>query len=152
MSFFIGSVWNNELNQGNRNEISSLRRSLAKRLNAFIALSGVSDAWNAKLIRISAAAPAIGGAWQVAHGYLPCRFFKNVAFGHLGCSNIPEFVRVFSDATLADPDIESLIDAYFSLPPSMFSDMVHEQQTIVRQHTYENKLTNIIRALEDCRS
>jgi hypothetical protein len=51
-------------------------------------------------------APAIVGAWQLEHGYIPCRIFKNASYGHLGATNskvvrdlFPEGLCLWSEDT-----------------------------------------------------
>ena len=149
VSFWIGSVWNNELDQGNINEIAELRRVLKKQGIRFIVLRHIPDRGNVFLTRRSLIAPAIGGRWQVEHNYLPCRMFKNISYGQIGVSNIKKFVDLFGQENSIQGDsIGELIENSLSLSPARKVEMIRAQQEIVKKQTYIQKFHNILKAFE----
>lgn len=147
--FWVGSVWNNELNQGNINEIGILKDVLKKRDLRFVHLKLIPDSIHTMLIRRSRIAPAIAGRWQVENNYLPCRMWKNISYGQLGISNVKKFDDVFQGCSVEGKTIEELVNNTLSLPRNDYLDLTLEQQEIIkRMHTYINRLTNIFTAFE----
>jgi hypothetical protein len=144
--FWVGSVWNNALNQGNIQEINELKTILAFRGLRFVQLRFIGDALNTFFIRRSRLAPAIGGAWQVQQNYLPCRMFKNISYGQLGFSNIKKFDSLFHDAYIPGNSIAELVDNALALSASEYVRFVVDQQSVVRRHTYLQKCINIFKA------
>jgi len=149
MSFWVGSVWDNEQKQGNVIQVAEMKRALRKNGIIFIPLRGVPDVLHRMLIRLSAVAPAIGGKWQVDNDYLPCRMFKNISYGQLGISNIRKFRELFGDEiSVHGSTIDELIDSSLSIRELTRREMIAAQQEIVLRHTYVHKLKNILIALE----
>jgi hypothetical protein len=146
--FWIGSIWNNELNQGNINEINMLKKVLSNEKLIFIHLQNIADFLNIIFVRMSRIAPAIAGKWQVANNYLPCRMFKNISYGQLGISNVKKFNDLFGGYSITGNNIEELIENSLKLKSNKYKEMVLGQQEIVKKHTYLNKLINICTAFE----
>lgn len=73
ISFWVGSVWNNEFNQGNKVEYDKLKKGLADK-GIKLLRARVPERLSAILIRHSALAPAVGGIGKL----------KMVIF-HVGC-------------------------------------------------------------------
>jgi hypothetical protein len=144
--FWVGAIWNNALNQGNRAEIEELRSVLRRRSLRFVHLKFVPDCVSIAAIRASRVAPAIAGRWQVENNYLPCRMFKNISYGQLGLSNVPMFSKLYRDCTIPGRSISELIDNALSLSRRDVVELVEAQQKITRQHTYVQKIRNIFRA------
>lgn len=144
--FWVGSVWNDALNQGNLREIEVLKTALSQRRLRFVQVRFVSGLLNTFFVRRSRLAPAIGGAWQVQQNYLPCRMFKNVSYGQLGFSNVQKFQDLFSSASIQGGSIDALVDKALAVPPRVYADMVRAQQVVVQRHTYLHKCLNIFRA------
>tara|TARA_Y100000780_G_scaffold132772_1_gene119337 strand:- start:47633 stop:48541 length:909 start_codon:yes stop_codon:yes gene_type:complete len=142
--FWVGSVWNNELNQGNQNEINYLKSALKRYGVGFCRVSRVPDSLNSFLVRNSRVAPAIASGWQVSKGYLPCRLFKNISYGQLGFSNVREFELIFGDNDYFDRDISNLVDNVMSLGREKFVKNIIRQQEYIQDHTYESKIENIM--------
>ena len=147
--FWVGSIWNDRLNRGNVNEIKAMKDVLKSRGMKFVPLRGVSDSMNIRYIRSSRIAPAIAGRWQMQNNYLPCRMWKNISYGQLGVSNVAKFDDVFDGCTIKGRTIEELIDNTLGLPAKTYREMICRQQEVVKSnHTYVNRLLNIIRAFE----
>jgi len=144
--FWVGAVWNNALNQGNRAEIDELRAALRLRSLRFVHLKFVPDWVGMAAIRASRVAPAIAGKWQVENNYLPCRMFKNISYGQPGISNVPMFSELYRGCTIPGRSVSELIDNALSLSRSDVIELVDAQQKITRQHTYVQKIRNIFRA------
>jgi hypothetical protein len=102
IEWWVGSVWNNDLNQGNRETINIYRKALLERKILFLkrggsrlTLNGLSEEKNANLIRKSKYGATIVGNWQKDSHYIPCRLFKNLTYGLPIISNMlaPEFLK-----------------------------------------------------------
>lgn len=146
--FWVGSVWNDKNNHGNLNEIAELKEVLKKNNLKFVKVRFVPDWVNTFLVRRSRIAPAIAGRIQVEINYLPCRMFKNISYGQLGISNVKKFNEIFVGCSLEGNSIEELIDKSLSLSKKEYLEMVRLQQEIVFNHTYIQKLLNIVSFLK----
>ncbi|MGA2129174.1 MAG: hypothetical protein ABSG76_23835 [Xanthobacteraceae bacterium] len=147
LSFWIGSVWNNAENQGNLNEIAALSRALKQVGKTFVRVRFIPNAWNIGLVRRSCLAPAIGGAWQAANDYLPCRMFKNISYGHLGMSNIAGFDAILGDAAIAQHDIPAMLDTALTMTDAQFTERIAAQQERIRDYSYDRSLIRIAQAM-----
>jgi hypothetical protein len=147
--FWIGSIWNNELNQGNTRELKSLKNILKKYNIQLIHLQNIPDWLHIVLVRSSRIAPAISGQWQVDHNYLPCRMFKNISYGQLGISNVKKFSDLFEECSIKGNNIEELIEKSLRLDPKKHKEIVLKQQEVTKKHTYLNNLINILIAFEN---
>ena len=147
--YWVGGIWNNEYNQGNLEEIQILKEVLGKRGIKFVQLENIQDTLNIEHVRKSFIAPTIAGRWQVKHNYLPCRMWKNIAYGQLGVSNVKKFNDIFTGCSVPGENIEELVQNTLELSLAEYRDMTYQQQEIVKKnHTYVNRLLNIARAFE----
>jgi hypothetical protein len=146
--YWVGSIWNNELNQGNENEIRTLKKVLIKYNIEFNHMSRVSNSENCSLVRTSKIAPAIAGRWQVENDYLPCRMWKNISYGQLGISNVKKFNDIFRDCSVPGETIEELVDYALTIPYAQYKKLILEQQEIVKDHTYLDRLLAIAKAYD----
>lgn len=148
--FWVGNIWDNQQHQGNKVMINQLKHALAKHRLLFVHIRGVPNPINRWLVRHSRIAPSFAGNWQVDHNYFPCRLWKNISYGQLGISNVPQFNQIFGEAWIKSASIDQIIDRSLSLDKKAFMDMTKQQQQIVaRDHTYLNRLAMIHRALHE---
>jgi len=147
--FWVGAIWNNALNQGNRAEIDELRCALRQRSLRFVHLKFIPDVVSIAAIRASRVAPAIAGKWQVENHYLPCRMFKNISYGQLGVSNVPAFSELYRGCTVPGESVAELVDNALSLSGRDVIELVEAQQKATREHTYVHKIRNIFRAASE---
>lgn len=137
--YWIGSIWNNELNQGNIHEIGQLKKILHSNGIIFKHVFPVPSSGLVKLTQRSAM--PLAGSWQVNSGYLPCRVFKNVSFGCLSMTNVVEFNEIFKG--VISGSISEMIDAYKSLPSKELLERIRCQQEDNKKYTYFSMLKNI---------
>lgn len=148
--FWVGSIWNDENNHGNLEEIAELRRVLKKNKIFFKQLINVPDSFNVWAVRHSRIAPAIGGGIQVKGNLMPCRFFKNISYGQLGMSNIQKFSEIMGKYAVYEGSSEATIEKALSLKPEEYIALVREQQKIIAaDHTYVSKIAKILRAFDE---
>ena len=144
--FWVGSVWNNALNQGNLEEILKLKKALVKNNLKFVQVRFVPNFLNIFLIRYSRIAPAIAGLYQVENNYLPCRMFKNISYGQLGFSNVEKFNDILKDANIYSKNIDEMVDSILKLSEKDYKNIVIKQQEIIKDYTYKTALENIFKA------
>jgi hypothetical protein len=87
---------------GNYDEIHPFEEESAKSGIPFIKgglYSGkvMTDEENQDLVSGSYLAPAINGFWQRDNGYIPCRIFKNISYGHISGTNSIHVSKLFQD-------------------------------------------------------
>ena len=118
--------------------------------------TNVSSEKNMELIQESVLAPAIQEHWQVEHGYIPCRVFKNLSYGKMGLTN-NSFVNnfIFEGKLLYNEDIHKLMDMGIEFNNSYDDNNLHQQQLLIElmenvrdNHTYINRIQSIIKFLE----
>ena len=144
--YFVGTIWENELGQGNSKVIPIYKAELQKRGVRFLHVQGAPEILNPLFVRHSAAGAAIVGNWQREAGYTPCRLFKAVSFGRLGLINSKNTSEAYPWA-ISNEDIPELMDYSFSLSDSKAIELIHHQQSCVAHETYENKIKNILKVL-----
>lgn len=144
--FFVGSVWNNELNQGNLTAIKQYKEILKNFGIDFVPIKGCSEFFNRMYIRNSAAAASIVGDWQRDNGYTPCRIFKAISYGRLGIINSSLSINQYP-WFLGSQSIGDLLENVFSLNKLKYLELVKYQQSFLEKETYQCKLSNILKAL-----
>lgn len=144
--FWVGSVWNNKLNQGNIFAIEEFKKILSKYNLKFIHLRFIPDWMNIFFIRLSRLAPAIVGDWQKEHDYLPCRMFKNISYGQVGFSNVKKFREILGEYSI-EGNMEEMVQKVLSLSKEEYKELVLKQQSIIKGYTYKNALENIFKAI-----
>lgn len=154
---FIGAIWS-ELYQGedlgNFAMIEELRLLCSERGLAFRHLTHVSDATNVQTVRDARLAPAFAGGWQVAKNYLPCRVFKNAAYGALAITNVPKAAQVIGSGGAYVAELEALplsdtLDWALRLKAAEYVALVRAQQRVAARYTYRQSLEAIDRALDE---
>lgn len=148
VSFWMGSVWNNEANQGNLNEIAELRHCLKSHGIRFIHIISAPDRMHMAAIRASRIAPAIAGGWQADKGYLPCRAFKNISYGQLGITNVSRVNEILGDSAVPGETINEMVENALALSATEREERTRAQQEAIARLTYFESLNSIARALE----
>lgn len=166
--FWVGSVWNNDMNQGNTSEIRSYKRALGLRnlkfrqvgsetklakFGRFLSPSlptmgnrNLDETKARHLVNVSPIGAAIVGNWQKQAGYIPCRVFKNVAAGHPVYSN-SDFSFLFGGASRQFSAPDELIDHRLGLPLADARRLVSEAQSLLPRYGYVASIERILRVL-----
>ncbi len=145
---WVGSVWDNELGQGNESAIAELVGVLGARGLEFRQHQAVAVDDMITLVRGSRIAPAFAGEWQVAQGYLPCRLFKNVSYGQLGITNVPRFADLLGDTWVGGATIAEQVDAALGCNEALYVERTRAQQELIAPYNYARKLHDISHAFE----
>lgn len=98
---------------------------------------------NKRLIQKSYLAPAIHGAWQAENGYISCRIFKNISYGHMGISNNLAAHTMLEEKTVYSADTSQL----FHAGQARMNDVaaIKDLMALVRdKHTYINRIQAIL--------
>lgn len=104
---------------------------------------------NMRMINEAYLAPAILGKWQVEMGYIPCRIFKNISYGHFGYTNSQAVFDVIGDPLVFSNNSEEL----FNLAIEKKNDIKHIEQLkylmneVKEKHTYINRIQKILEIL-----
>ena len=155
IEWWVGSVWNNNLNQGNKAVIKEYKRVLTDRKTLFIKrggsrfrLNGISEAKNARLIRKSKYAATIVGNWQRETHYIPCRLFKNLSYGMPIISNMEKPKFVSSNYGFNQNLVKLLEFAENESEQSRRNRFFSERDEIAK-FTYEQNIKRIVGILEN---
>lgn len=114
---------------------------------------------NRELVNKAFLAPAIQGPWQVARGYTPCRFFKNISYGHMAITNNPWSSQVFeykfrdeflpTESLVHDRDPVALFHKAieFKNDPKAVDKIKYLMNEIKTKHTYVHRLQTLLSQL-----
>jgi hypothetical protein len=144
--YFVGTIWDNELGQGNSQVIPIYKSALQKFGVRFLHVQGAPELINPLYVRHAAVGASIVGNWQREIGYAPCRLFKAISFGRAGLINADAISLAYPWA-ICNENIPELIDYSFGLNTSQTEELVRYQQLFVAQETYEQKIGNMLQVL-----
>jgi hypothetical protein len=153
--YWIGSIWNNSLNQGNTEAVSDFRLACEdigfklKRIGGtrWITKNGISSAKAFSYVNQSPIGAAIVGQWQKEKGYLPCRIFKNVAAGMIPSSN-SDMSSIFGDIGVFNPNIAELVTYVSTLSPQEKYNRAKSAQEKIVLYKYESAIDRILQAID----
>jgi hypothetical protein len=153
--YWVGSIWNNDLKQGNSDfmegYISSLneqgikffRRGTPSRFQP----QGVSEAKSIRFVNKSAVGAAVVGNWQKENRYIPCRLFKNIASGAVPSSNA-DFSELFGlNGGIFNDNPDTVIRKVIGLSQSEKTDLVESAQQKILPYTYHAGIQRILQYL-----
>lgn len=110
----------------------------------------VDSKTNKKLIQRSIIAPALQSEWQVEHGYIPCRIFKNISYGKMGMTNNKTVWELFGGKILYDQNVGNLVDKGLAFEKQPFERKKEQILSLMREvrdnHTYLNRVESILTA------
>lgn len=96
-----------------------------------------NDDEHIRLIRESCQAPTIAGAWQKQVGYIPCRIFKNISYGHMGVTNSERVNALFENRLIFNSDSHQL---FFDAQHFDEGTRLWLMDRVKEKHTYINWL------------
>lgn len=102
----------------------------------------VSDERHIQLIQESMYAPQLCSDQQIEMGYVPCRIFKNISYGHFGLTNSESVNRVFNNRLICERDTYKLYNrAKKEITSKETKDLM---KIIIEKHTYINRINMIL--------
>ena len=149
--YWIGSVWNNSLGQGNETEINKYCEALAANGYKFSKIGGtrwftkegVSENKSIEIISRSPIGSAVVGEWQRTSRYVPCRLFKNISAGKIPSSN-SDFSDIFGDNFIHEENLNHLVSKVSSSATLDSARIVEEAQVEMTKYTYKNNIQRIL--------
>lgn len=142
---WVGSIWNNSLNQGNLPEMEQLKSSLSSRGIGFTNLTRIPYDENKIYINESYVSPSVQGKWQVDNHYIPCRIFKNISYGEFGITNSEAVYNLFNKMIVYDNDIDNMVEKSIERRNDITLAELNQQILFVKEnHTYINRIKNIL--------
>lgn len=151
--FFMGSIWNNSLGQGNRPEISDYRKELRRRGIVFLRVGGtrwlpggLTEEQGLRLVSLSRLGATVAGRWQQEHLYVPCRLFKSIAAGVPPSTNIP-LPQTWNSGILTCETLPDLVEKALAESPSDAAERSHLSQAWAQDFTYSVGLQRMLAAL-----
>jgi hypothetical protein len=153
--YWVGSIWNNDLNQGNSEFMEGYKSSIENYGIQFVRKgtptrfqpNGISEFRSMKLVNRSAIGAAVVGEWQRVNEYVPCRLFKNIASGAVPSSNANFSALFGTDGGVFMEEPESLISSVLSLNSSEKSELVNQAQNTILPFTYHAAINRILTLL-----
>jgi len=138
--FWVGSIWDNALGQGNRPVIADLVNALRNAGIRFLHLWRTPEVIHRTLIHKSGLRPAVVGNWQAENGYIPCRAFKNLSFGALPITNNRAVQVALGPSIPLSTNMESLVNDYLRMPRNEILERTSVAQENLVHFTYEANL------------
>jgi hypothetical protein len=88
----------------------------------------------------------LNGKNHLAIGYIPCRLYKNISYGHLPLTDSPHAAQHFGDAVVFEKDLEQL----FKKGLEAQGDIERKRRAmkfVQSRHTYLHRVRDLLRAL-----
>jgi hypothetical protein len=106
---------------------------------------------NRNYVNSSFISPAIQSNWQVSVGYIPCRIFKNISYGHFGYTNSEMVNSIFDNELIYSPNVSELFykAMEFKNSPIHLEKLKYLMNEVKNKHTYLNRIGDILRFLPD---
>lgn len=148
---FVGAVWSDirdGVELGNEGVIAELREACDHNGLEFVHRTQVSPEELIRLTRSARLAPTVVGQWQCDHAYLPCRAFKNSAYGTLMFSNSAPVTELF-DGEHHGWDVGEMLEEALGLKKWAYGEAVRCQQQVAGVYTYRESIAAIDRAFEE---
>ncbi len=110
----------------------------------------VSPEANKALVNKAMIAPTLQGPWQIKHGYIPCRIFKNISYGHLGVTNNELVNHIFDNKLVYDSDSIILFHKAMEAKkdPNVIDNIKYLMNEVKTKHTFINRAQVILSVLD----
>ena len=105
---------------------------------------------NQDCIQESIIAPSLQSEWQVEHGYIPCRIFKNISYGKMGITNNAFVNELFDHKLLYDSDVTKCLSMGLDFERNVLDkkqQLVPLMEFVKEKHTYLNRIETILKFL-----
>ena len=118
---FVGTVWKDANSKFISNvyemstfskqcEENNIKYTLNKNNTRYGYQEEISYEENEKLTQNCLYCPALQMQWQVKHGYIPCRIFKNISYGGIPVTNNKEVYSLLEEKPLLVKNINNIIN------------------------------------------
>ena len=138
-AFFLGTIWEGEY--GNMNEINKFKEGCGRIGLPFETNTQLNVPKNEVIEQMqqSTITPTVCGTWQKKVGYIPCRIFKTVSYGHIGVTNSKHSYDILNGLVLYDEDESKLAE----LAMQKLYDLpfrINAMKYVRDHHTYVNRI------------
>ena len=101
------------------------------------------------MVNGSYVSPAIQGPCQIDQGYIPCRIFKNISYGHMWYTNSPTVNNIFSDELVFNRNTRDLFYKCMEFKENThhIERLRYLMNEVKQKHTYINRVNQIIEFL-----
>lgn len=86
------------------------------------------------------------GKNHLAIGYVPCRLFKNISYGHLPLTDSPHAAELLGEAVVFEQDIEKLVEKGLEAQKDI-ERKKRAMRMIADRHTYLHRARDLLRAV-----
>lgn len=150
--YWVGSIWNNNFNQGNSELIYQYSTILEEYGIKFRQVgttsrfqpNGVSEEKAIKLVNKSPIGAAVVGNWQKHNGYVPCRLFKNISSGAIPSSNAEFSLGLGKNGGIFEDNLEILIQKVLKMSYQEKREIVNLSQETILKYTYKENIHRIL--------
>ena len=106
---------------------------------------------NRSYVNSSFISPSIQSDWQVSVGYIPCRIFKNISYGHFGYTNSEMVNSIFDNELVYSPNPGDLFykALEFKNSPNHIEKLKYLMNEVKNKHTYLNRIEDILKFLPE---
>ena len=143
---WVGSVIYGDVH-GNEKQLVDFATAASKKSVEFRICRNVSPEDGVSLIRESYLAPALQGAWQVANGYIPCRIYKNISYGHLGLTNSKAVHDALDGNIIYNQDCTQLFEDGVRAMEAPRESRRSVFEIVRNNHTYVNRAKSILEVM-----
>lgn len=141
---WVGTVGNGVY--GNCQELGPFALACDINGNRFYQKSSSPHSEHIGLIQESYLAPTIVGTWQLHHGYIPCRIFKNISYGQPPFTNSRYVSDIFNGEILHNNNTFELFYQAREMASEMKKEtMLDLMESVRKNHTYINRISDILR-------
>jgi hypothetical protein len=154
-AYFFGTVvasgWNNNCKEIEDFETACAVKNIQFDYRGLYTKGAVSTEKCIELTKKACAAPVIQSAEQIEAGYIPCRIFKNISYGHYGLTNSEAVYNLFK-AYIPDLIYDvplNMLDKLFELKNRDLNNhiLLDQMKYIQNNHTYINRINTILENL-----
>jgi hypothetical protein len=86
------------------------------------------------------------GKNHLAIGYIPCRLFKNISYGHLPPTDSPHAHALLGDAVVYDKDLCQLVEKGLEAQKDV-ERKIRAMRLVAERHTYIHRARDLLRAI-----
>lgn len=150
-AYFVGSVvcagWNDNNSEIREFENECSLRGIEFDFRGLYTKGPISADQCILLMRKGIAAPTIQSKSQIDAGYIPCRIFKNISYGHYAMTNseaIYSLFKVYMPNMIYDTP-KNMLDRLFELKNKDTENkiLIEQMKYIQNNHTYINRINSI---------
>lgn len=141
-AFFLGTSWSGFY--GNINELELFREGCKSINIPFECNTSTTTTQDETIVQLQNAliTPSIVGTWQKEKGYIPCRIFKTVSYGQIGCTNSKEAYECLNQLVIYDSDERNIAKLALNKCDDI-NYRISAMEFVRDNHTYVQRLESL---------